>query len=115
MKNAIQNATLFYDYQQKDIETIFTNIESKPNQKLVYQLPTGGGKTMIFSEITRKYLSQYDKQVMILTHRNELCKQTSSTLKKLTVQNKIIGSKTKNFKTNASCYVAMVETLRNRI
>ncbi|MCW2120680.1 DEAD/DEAH box helicase [Flavobacterium sp. 7A] len=115
MKNAIQNATLFYDYQQKDIETIFTNIERKPNQKLVYQLPTGGGKTMIFSEITRKYLSQYDKQVMILTHRNELCKQTSTTLKKLTVQNKIIGSKTKKFKTNASCYVAMVETLRNRI
>lgn len=115
MKSATQNATLFYDYQQKDIATIFTNIESKPDQKLLYQLPTGGGKTMIFSEIARKYLSQYDKQVMILTHRNELCKQTSTTLKKLTVQNKIIGSKTKNFKSNATCYVAMVETLRNRI
>lgn len=76
---------------------------------------TGGGKTMVFSEIAPKYIEQYDKTVMVLTHRSELCKQTSTTLKKLTVPNRIINSKTNNFKNNSPCYVAMVETLRNRI
>lgn len=69
---------------------------------------TGGGKTMVFSEIARKYIEQYAKTVMVLTHRSELCKQTSTTLKKLTVPNRIINSKTNNFKNNSPCYVAMV-------
>ncbi len=115
MKSTTPTFTSFYDYQQKDIATIFDTIESEPNRKLLYQLPTGGGKTMVFSEIARRYIQQYDKKVMILTHRSELCRQTATTLKKLTVNNRIINSKTINFKSNSSCYVAMVETLRNRI
>jgi superfamily II DNA or RNA helicase len=47
---------------------------------LLYQLPTGGGKTVVFSEIVRRYLSKSDKEV-VLTHRIELCKQTSKMLK----------------------------------
>jgi superfamily II DNA or RNA helicase len=43
---------------------------------LLYQLPTGGGKTVVFSEIVRRYLSKSDKKVVVLTHRIELCKQT---------------------------------------
>lgn len=105
----------FYEYQENDIATIFDTIQVERKSKLLYQLPTGGGKTVIFSEIARKYIEQYGNKVMILTHRSELCKQTSTTLKKLTVQNKIINSKTSTIKTNATCYVAMVETLRNRI
>jgi superfamily II DNA or RNA helicase len=50
---------------------------------LLYQLPTGGGKTVIFSEIVRRYLSKHDLKVVVLTHRIELCKQTSKMLKVL--------------------------------
>lgn len=44
-----------YDYQAKDIDAIFQHFEDKPdNYHLLYQLPTGGGKTVIFSEIARR-------------------------------------------------------------
>lgn len=105
----------FYDYQEKDIESIFEKMEKNTKSKLLYQLPTGGGKTVVFSEIARRFISQYGKKVVILTHRIELCKQTSKVLKGLGVQNCIINSKSANFKSGCDCYVAMVETLRNRI
>lgn len=105
----------FYDYQERDINFIFDAIENKTSKKLLYQLPTGGGKTLVFSEIARRFLSKSNQTVTILTHRKELCKQTSTTLKNLGVDNNVITSTSLNFTTDCSCYVAMVETLKNRI
>lgn len=107
-----------YSYQQADIDAIFQRLENAPlNYHLLYQLPTGGGKTVIFSEIVRQYLSKHDKKVVVLTHRIELCKQTSKMLKGFDVKNKIINSKVKELpdQNDYSCFVAMVETLKNRI
>ncbi|OYX80231.1 MAG: DEAD/DEAH box helicase, partial [Flavobacteriales bacterium 32-34-25] len=107
-----------YAYQQGDIDAIFERIDNGPAQHhLLYQLPTGGGKTVIFSEIVRRYLSKHDKKVVVLTHRIELCKQTSKMLKGFGVKNKIINSKVKDLpdQNEYSCFVAMVETLKNRI
>ncbi|WP_264538513.1 DEAD/DEAH box helicase [Flavobacterium sp. N1736] len=115
METTTQPTGLFYEYQERDIQSIFDKMGSTPNHKLLYQLPTGGGKTVIFSEIARRFINQFDKKVIILTHRKELCRQTSTTLKKLGVQNRMINSTSGNFKANYDCYVAMVETLRNRI
>ncbi|QJD98221.1 DEAD/DEAH box helicase [Mucilaginibacter robiniae] len=110
--------TELYDYQQADINTLFNKLEQVPaNYKLLYQLPTGGGKTVIFSEIANRFLNKYDGKVIILTHRQELCNQTSSTLKGLGIKNKVINSAVKKVskKDHYRCYVAMVETLNNRI
>ena len=106
-----------YEYQQQDLLKIFTAIDAAPpGHRLLYQLPTGGGKTRIFSEIARKFIGQSGKTVVILTHRAELCRQTSSTLKKSGIMNRVIDSSTKVIKKGAvPCYVAMVETLKNRI
>lgn len=107
-----------YDYQEKDINILFDKMEQAScNYKLLYQLPTGGGKTVIFSEITNRFIKKYDQKVMILTHRSELCNQTSSTLKSFGISNKVINSSVKklNRKDSHRCYVAMVETLNNRI
>src|SRR3954469_12597711 len=85
-----------YGYQQGDIDAIFQRLDNKPpNYHLLYQLPTGGGKTVIFSEIVRRYLSKHNKKVVVLTHRIELCKQTSKMLNGFDVSNKIINSKVK--------------------
>src|SRR5690606_27003363 len=93
-------------------------LENAPkNHHLLYQLPTGGGKTVIFSEIVRRYLAEYNKKVVVLTHRIELCKQTSKMLKSFNVKNKIINSVIKELpdQEEYSCFVAMVETLKNRL
>jgi superfamily II DNA or RNA helicase len=92
----IESKKELYAYQQGDIDAIFERIDNAPPQHhLLYQLPTGGGKTVIFSEIVRRYLSQHKKKVVVLTHRIELCKQTSKMLKGFDVKNKIINSKVK--------------------
>ncbi|MET0944449.1 DEAD/DEAH box helicase [Flavobacterium sp. LAR06] len=107
-----------YAYQKGDIDAIFERLDNAPAQHhLLYQLPTGGGKTVIFSEIVRRYLANNDKKVVVLTHRIELCKQTSKMLKGFGVSNKIINSKVKELpdQNDYSCFVAMVETLKNRI
>ena len=91
-----EDKKILYDYQQKDIDAIFDKMDNTPpNYHLLYQLPTGGGKTVIFSEIVRRYLEYHDKKVVVLTHRIELCKQTSKILKGFGVKNKVINSKIK--------------------
>jgi len=107
-----------YDYQIKDLNRIFDVMdEESDNFNLLYQLPTGGGKTVIFSEIVRRYIEKHNKKVVILTHRIELCKQTSDVLSGFKVKNKVINSKVKTLpdQDDYKCFVAMVETLNNRL
>jgi len=106
-----------YSYQHGAISQIFDKFDSAPDDyHLLYQLPTGGGKTVIFSEMVRQYLKNHDKKVLIMTHRIELSKQTSAMLTEFNVSNKIIHS-TANLddQDQYSCFVAMVETLNNRL
>jgi superfamily II DNA or RNA helicase len=107
-----------YEYQKSGMDKIFNSLEKAPdNHNLLYQLPTGGGKTVIFSEITRRYIDKTQKKVLILTHRIELCHQTSGMLDEFDVKNKIINSKVKELpdQKDYMCFVAMVETLNNRL
>lgn len=106
-----------YDYQKEALNKIFKSFEDAPeNYHLLYQLPTGGGKTVIFSEITRQYLKHHQKKVLIMTHRIELCKQTAKVLTEFGVENKIIDSKASlEDQDRYDCFVAMVETLNNRL
>ena len=117
-EHIIEEKKTLYDYQSRDINTIFDRMDNTPeNYHLLYQLPTGGGKTVIFSEIVRRYIETHNKKVVVLTHRIELCKQTSKMLNNFEVKNKIINSKVKELpdQHEYSCFVAMVETLKNRL
>ncbi|HEX8517827.1 MAG TPA: DEAD/DEAH box helicase [Bacteroidia bacterium] len=107
-----------YDYQQEAINKIFERLNDHTEKfNLLYQLPTGGGKTVIFSEIAKRYIRETGKKVLILTHRIELCAQTSDMLNEFGVENKIIDSKVKTLpdQEDYMCFVAMVETLNNRL
>ena len=106
-----------YNYQKIAIEEIFQKFDSAvEDYHLLYQLPTGGGKTVIFSEIVRRYISKFNKKVLVLTHRIELSKQTSNMLNEFGVPNKVINSTAKlDDQDNYDCFVAMVETLKNRL
>ena len=107
-----------YDYQQDAIDKIFERLNRYTEKyNLLYQLPTGGGKTVIFSEIAKRFIKETGKKVLILTHRIELCAQTSNMLHEFGVDNKIIDSKVKALpdQEKYNCFVAMVETLNNRL
>ncbi len=107
-----------YDYQLEDLNTIFKCLdESDDTTNILYQLPTGGGKTVVFSEIAKRYIEKTQKKVVVLTHRIELSSQTSKMLGGFGVQNKIINSEVKELKDQDDymCFVAMVETLNNRL
>ena len=107
-----------YDYQHNAIEKILDRLKDHPAKyNLLYQLPTGGGKTVIFSEIARRYIQSAGKKVLILTHRIELCGQTHQMLNEFGVKNMVINSAVKELPVpnDYMCFVAMVETLNNRI
>ena len=106
-----------YSYQKGAIDKIFKCFEeAQEDYHLLYQLPTGGGKTVIFSEIVRQYLKNHKKQVLVMTHRIELCRQTSKMLTEFGVSNKIVDSKADlSDQGDFNCFVAMVETLNNRL
>ena len=65
------------DYQIKAVESIFNSF-SEGNNALVVAC-TGCGKTVIFSEVTRKLVNE-KKRVLILAHRGELLEQTQTKL-----------------------------------
>lgn len=107
-----------YAYQHSAIDEIFHHLKDHPTRfNLLYQLPTGGGKTVIFSEIAKRYIKSTGKKVLILTHRKELCSQTSGVLHEFGINNKIIDSDVKDLPVpnDYTCFVAMVETLNNRL
>jgi superfamily II DNA or RNA helicase len=107
-----------YGYQETAINEILDIFSKQENNyNLLFQLPTGGGKTVIFSELAKKYILASGKKVLILTHRIELLGQTSKMLGEIGVPNKVINAKVKDLDDGEEhwCYVAMVETLNNRI
>lgn len=112
------NEKTLYDYQIEDLNTIFKCFEeSDETSNILYQLPTGGGKTVVFSEIARRYIEEKKKKVVVLTHRIELSVQTSKMLTGFGVNNKVINSEVKELRDQDeyTCFVAMVETLNNRL
>ncbi len=114
----LYEAKKLYPFQEKTVKSILSELEENgSNFNLLFQLPTGGGKTVIFSEIAKKYIEKWEKKVLILTHRIELSVQTSKQLSAIGVENKVINSDVKKLDENEDfdCYIAMVETLNNRL
>jgi len=83
---------------------------SLTHRRIIFQLATGGGKTVIFSTIAKRFVEKSGRPVLIIVHRKELLKQTVKTLHG--AQPIIAGMKTVP---KAMIYVAMVESLRGRI
>jgi len=76
-------------------------------------LPTGGGKTVIFTYIAQQS-SLKKKRVLILVHRVELLRQTSAALTKFDVEHGMINPQyTPNF--NNHVQVASVQTIIKRL
>ncbi len=114
----LYEAKTLYPFQAKTVESILSELkENGKNFNLLFQLPTGGGKTVIFSEIAKRFINEWGEKVLILTHRIELSVQTSKQLSAIGVGNMVVSSEVKTIENqdDHSCYIAMVETLNNRL
>ena len=104
----LYKAKKLYPFQEETVNAILTELDTNGKDfNLLYQLPTGGGKTVIFSEIGKKYIEKWKKKVLILTHRIELSVQTSRQLSAIGVPNKIINSEVKSFLIKMSIHVLL--------
>lgn len=66
-----------YPYQKENSKDIMELWKS--HNSVLYQLPTGGGKTVVINDIIEKIL---DKKIIILVHRQEIIFQIRDRLKK---------------------------------
>ena len=99
------------DYQQQAIDDIRDAFRAG-SRSVLLQLPTGGGKTVIFSEACRLATSK-GNSVLILVHRRELVDQASDKLTRIGVDHGIICA---GYKPSVSkVQVASVQTLARRL
>lgn len=102
------------EYQERSVNEVSTKLASG-RRKVVYQLATGGGKTITFSAITKRYIEKSGKGVLILVHRKELLTQTIRTLfNAYGISGQIIKAGMKHLP-DAAVYVGMVESVNRRI
>jgi superfamily II DNA or RNA helicase len=99
------------EYQLKAIQLIWEAF--KKFQAIVLCLPTGGGKTVIFSEVAKTAIAA-GVPVMILCNKKELIKQAVKKLNSHGIFPTVIDPDYKIPKVSM-CYVASVDTLRNRV
>jgi len=98
-------------YQQKAVEEIREGIRT--HKRVLYSLPTGGGKTTIIADIVERAISK-GSRVLILVHRLELCEQVRSRLQQFGIQSGIIvGGRIKNL--TIPVQVATVQTFSRRV
>ena len=98
-------------YQQKAIEDIRYYFR-KGGKAAIYVLPTGAGKTIIFSSIAHGAVAR-NKRVLILVHRKEIMAQTLDKLFRLGVTSGQIASGKP--RTTDSVQVAMIMSLKRRL
>ena len=68
-------------YQLECIETVEKYWEDNPTKNAAVSLPTGSGKTVIFSEIARRAVARGER-VAVIVDRDELVQQTVDKLQK---------------------------------
>lgn len=101
-----------YDYQEDAVARVRESFAAG-NRAPLLVIPTGGGKTVIFSHIAAT-MSARSKHATILVHRVELLRQTSKALDKSDVMHGLINPKyTANLL--APVQVASVQTLVKRM
>lgn len=100
-------------YQEKTISALRNNIKAGTKRQILCA-PTGAGKTVMFSYIISKAISN-DKKCLILTHRSELLLQAGGTLSNFGLNPVYVNPKVRSLDFSHSLYVAMTKTVMARI
>lgn len=99
------------DYQQEAVDEIRTAL--KQYRRVLFQLNTGGGKTIIFSYIAL-CSQKYSRKVLILSNRTEILRQNGGTLSRIGLDVDYISPKHREIP-QKNVVVGMSQTLRRRL
>lgn len=101
-----------YPYQIETINQLRAGFMQ--HQRKILVLPTGGGKTVIFSTIVETAVKR-GTITLVLTDRLELFEQTINSISSFGIPICKIDKSNKHYPDNATMYLGMVETVKRRI
>lgn len=104
-------STFLRPYQKEGEDKIF-GCWKAGYKNVMYQLPTGGGKTVLFVDIIKKFILK-NKRVVLLAHREELISQAWNTLYKNEIYSGIIKADVRP-QFALPCQVASIQTVIRR-
>jgi superfamily II DNA or RNA helicase len=97
-------------YQSEAIAAVMAAIADGSNRPAVV-LPTGAGKTVVFSALASQWQAEHGGRVVILAHREELIRQAADKYRSVN-PNAVVGIvKAERNETSAPVVVASVQTL----
>ena len=99
-------------YQHQAVEQI-RQAYRQGNRSVLFVLPTGGGKTVVFSHIAEQAAARGNR-ICVLVHRQELLRQASASLTGLGVRHGVIAAG-RSMNLAAPVQVASVQTLARRL
>lgn len=100
------------DYQQDLLQR--TKNALKTNKSVLFQLPTGGGKTAVLTELVCDAVAN-GLRVNVIVHRDELVSQVAASLVRRGLQPFVVNAKASRYVPHdARVFVSMVQTLAKR-
>jgi DNA repair protein RadD len=99
-------------YQHQAVEQI-RQAYRQGHRSVLFVLPTGGGKTVVFSHIAEQAAGRGNR-ICVLVHRQELLRQASASLSALGVRHGLIAAN-RSMDLSAPVQVASVQTLVRRL
>jgi len=99
-------------YQDAAVQQIRQAYQSR-HRAVLFVLPTGGGKTVVFSHIAQQAAARSNR-ICVLVHRQELLRQASASLSALGVRHGLIAAG-RSMDLSHHVQVASVQTLARRL
>lgn len=99
---------VLYPYQNL-LKNNSARLVAEGKRRIIVQLPTGGGKTVVAASIVTSFLEKSNKSTLTIAHRREIINQLNNTYQRFELGTSIVGTKTRP----AKVYLSMVETLNN--
>jgi superfamily II DNA or RNA helicase len=101
------------DYQQKIIDQCYLFLKQGLKRLMIFSC-TRSGKTIVFTFIASNAIKK-GNNVLIVTNRKKLLNQTGNVFKDFGLNPFFITAKSKKINEDSKCYVAMSQTLINRL
>lgn len=98
-------------YQQEAKDKLFSLWTEE--KSIMLQMPTGAGKTILFSSVINDIIKIPESKILIIVHRTELIEQIAAHLSKYKIEHGVIASKNAR-NLNHRVQIASIQTLTHK-